>query len=61
MLGSSYDYARGSRPSDFHNIASTALLSNRSDPAVVAPVRHAFLDGWVDHDPDSLTEIVGDE
>jgi hypothetical protein len=61
MLGSSYDYARGSCPSDFHNVASTTFLSNRSNPAMIASVRHAFLDGGVDHDPDSLTETVGDE
>ena len=61
MLGSSYDYAWGSRPGDFHNVASTPLFGNCSDPAVVSSMRHALLDCGVDHYPDSLTGIVSDE
>ena len=61
MLGSSNNYSGGSRSRDFHDVASTALLSHCSDPSVVASVGHSFLDGGVDHDPYPLPEVVGDE
>jgi hypothetical protein len=46
---------------DVNHVGFTALFMNYTNPAVVTPVRHAFVNGRFDEDSDFLSGFIRSE